>query len=282
MPLDSPPPGRVLGVDLDHTLICYDRVLPRLIESMGFASALPARGGGGRTKTEMRDAIRRLPEGEVTWQRIQARLYGQELVHAEPFPGALAALRRLGRAGWTVHVVSHKTRFPRREPRVDLRAAALDWLGSHRFFDPDGAGLNPAHVHFAGSREAKVRRVRQLGCEVFIDDLPETFAEPEFPSAACRALLFSPAGGTPPGGLEILRGWTGFDPGPEPEIRELARRFPNELGGALESAEPLGGGRNSRVLRLRLAGGERLVAKRYALRGPDRLDPQEVERRALD
>lgn len=68
-------------------------------------------------------------------------------------------------------------------------------------------------------------------------------------------------------------------PGPPADALQplLARIAP---GSDVENTISLGG-RNSLVLRLELSCGRRLVAKRYARRGPDRLDPLEIERRAL-
>jgi hypothetical protein len=42
------------------------------------------------------------------------------------------------------------------------------------------------------AKEAKVARIAALDCEVFIDDLPEIFASPDFPASA-RRILFDPA-----------------------------------------------------------------------------------------
>jgi hypothetical protein len=47
-------------------------------------------------------------------------------------------------------------------------------------------------VFFELTKEAKAARVAALGCEIFIDDLPEIFALPDFPSSA-RTVLFDPA-----------------------------------------------------------------------------------------
>ena len=47
-------------------------------------------------------------------------------------------------------------------------------------------------MFFELTKEAKAARVTALRCEVFIDDLPEIFALPDFPRTA-RPVLFDPA-----------------------------------------------------------------------------------------
>jgi hypothetical protein len=47
-------------------------------------------------------------------------------------------------------------------------------------------------VSFELTKEAKVARIAALGCEAFIDDLPEIFASPDFPIST-RRILFDPA-----------------------------------------------------------------------------------------
>jgi hypothetical protein len=47
-------------------------------------------------------------------------------------------------------------------------------------------------VNFLETRQAKVATIAQLGCEVFVDDLPEVLNAPSFPSST-KGILF----GTP-------------------------------------------------------------------------------------
>ena len=69
----------------------------------------------------------------------------------------------------------------------------MSWMRQHRMFDPDGLGVSPADVYFESTRQGKIARILQLGCTAFIDDLEETFAEPEFPSAVDK-ILYAPQG----------------------------------------------------------------------------------------
>jgi hypothetical protein len=173
-----------IGIDFDNTLIDYDRVFLEAARERGLVS----RDFAG-PKRAVRDAIRLLPDGELTWQRLQGHVYGAGIGGAVPFPGARDFLRRCAREGVATFIVSHKTRFGHYDPaRVDLRAAARGWMSEQGFFRT-GAGLPDDHVYFESDREHKLARIAALACTHFIDDLEEIFADPRFPAGVRRILL---------------------------------------------------------------------------------------------
>jgi hypothetical protein len=182
-------PEMRIGVDFDNTLIDYDRVFLAAARERGLVAADFA-----GPKRAVRDAIRQLPDGEAAWQRLQGHVYGAGIGGATLFAGADAFLRRCARAGVALFIVSHKTRYGHHDPaRVDLRAAARDWMAAQGFCAPDRAGIPPEHVFFEDDREHKLARIAALGCTHFIDDLEEVFADPCFPPGVCR-ILFAATG----------------------------------------------------------------------------------------
>jgi hypothetical protein len=170
-----------IGIDFDNTLIDYDRVFVDTAREWGLVS----RDFAG-SKKAVRDAIRLLPDGEPTWQRLQGYVYGAGIGGAVPFPGAHDFLRRCTREGVTIFIVSHKTRFGHFDPaRVDLRKAARGWLSAQGFLETVPAD----HLYFEDDREHKIARIAALQCTHFIDDLEEIFADPTFPPRVKRILL---------------------------------------------------------------------------------------------
>lgn len=179
-------PARI-GLDFDNTLADYDHLFFVLAREQGLVSeALPP------TKLAVRAAVRQLPEGELFWRRLQAAAYGDRICEAALFPGARAFMTLARQRGVTVFIVSHKTRVPK-EGRVDMHQAALAFMRSKAFFGPKGPGLITDRIFFEATRRAKVARIGGLGLDVFVDDLPEVFAEPGFPETTAR-VLFAPAG----------------------------------------------------------------------------------------
>jgi hypothetical protein len=177
-----------IAIDLDNTLICYDRVFAEAARARGVIG--PEFRGGKRA---VRELVRQLPEGERLWQQIQGEVYGKRIGSAELYEGAEDFLRRCQGEGAHLWIVSHKTQFNYFDPdRVDLRRAALGWLEAKRLFDDAYLGLSPDLVFFEPTRPEKIARLVSLRCTHVVDDLIEVFREPSFPIGA-QKLLFDPS-----------------------------------------------------------------------------------------
>lgn len=117
-------------------------------------------------------------------------MYGPRIGEAVLWDGVTGFFERCATNGVTACIVSHKTAHSNLlGGGTNFRDAATGWLTRHGFFDR--LGLDPARVFYEPTREAKVARIAALGCETFIDDLEETFAEPGFPGGVDR-ILFNP------------------------------------------------------------------------------------------
>lgn len=176
----------VIGIDFDNTLVDYDDVLKEEAFSQGWIQP-----GEERSKKEIREVIRRLPDGEILWRRLQSVVYGQRMDLARLAQGAGTFLHRCKKEGAAVFVVSHKTSYPAEGEKVNLREVAWAWMEKQNLFSPDGFGLQPERVSFHSSREQKIDRICETGCTHFIDDLEETFQEPSFP-ATVEKILYAP------------------------------------------------------------------------------------------
>jgi hypothetical protein len=177
----------IIGIDFDNTLVSYDALFHRVaLEQRLIPADLPV------NKTAVRDHLRR--EGrEPAWTEMQGVVYGTRIVEAAPFPGALDFIRAGLARGWTVHIVSHKTRTPFLGEPVDLHAAARRWLEAVGLVGGSG-GLPAENVWLELTKQEKVQRIAKLGCHAFIDDLPEFLLDPAFPRIT--RLLFDPAHAT--------------------------------------------------------------------------------------
>lgn len=176
--------ARCIGIDFDNTIVCCDPVFFNVAREMAFIPAAVA-----PRKELIRDYIKsRLTNDE--WTLLQAEVYGPRLLDAEPYPGALDFIAACLAQGSRPRIISHKGRYPAAARTYDLHDAALQWLRQHDFFYP-GAGLPEEDVTFAPTRLDKLEQIRLHGCAVFIDDLPEVFAEPTFPAAVTK-VLFDP------------------------------------------------------------------------------------------
>lgn len=176
-----------IGIDFDNTIVSYDELMYRAARARQLID-----GSTERSKRAIRDAVRRLNDGEVEWQKLQALVYGPLMRDARTTDGAGEFIRWCRDAGMDVFIISHKTEYAGYdETSTNLRTAALDWMAAHRFFDTDGLALSRSAVYFESTRLDKIARIASTRCSYFIDDLEEVFLEPSFPSNV-QKILYSP------------------------------------------------------------------------------------------
>ncbi|HUI07363.1 MAG TPA: phosphotransferase [Verrucomicrobiae bacterium] len=232
----------VIGVDFDNTIVSYDDLLRQLAQERGLIDTRSLTG-----KKSIRDRIRRLPDGEIEWQKLQALLYGSRMSEAQLIAGVPEFFRACRQRHVHAVIVSHKTeRSGYDDTHANLREAALSWMKAHGFFDPDGLGLRPEDVHFASTRAEKIEAIKRLGCTVFVDDLEETYLEPSFPPEI-EKVLFAPHGHPPLPGVHVCRSWSDIR---EHVFHETADAFSRLLGQPVPTLEWIGGGGNSRIYKL--------------------------------
>ena len=198
-----------IGIDLDNTIICYNRVFALVGRKLGL---LPRAFKGSKAAVKAH-LLARNDGDETDWMRLQGQVYGAFINHAKPFPGVARFVARAAAAGAKPAIVSHKTKHGDFDAAaIDLREAALGWLVDHQIAGVPGAALEATDVHFEESRDAKVARIGALNFTHFIDDLPELFAHCDFPSAT-RGILFAPRSSRreAPPGVRVMASWHGIE-----------------------------------------------------------------------
>jgi hypothetical protein len=101
--------------------------------------------------------------------------------------------------------VSHKTKHPFLGPQYDLHKAAREWILSN-LNDKNHPLIASEHIYFELTKELKVARISRIGCNFFIDDLPEIFENSQFPLQA-KKILFDPGNHHLNLGLIRLKNW---------------------------------------------------------------------------
>jgi hypothetical protein len=190
-----------IGLDFDNTLITYDDVFLAMARERGLTGA-DFRG----RKQAIRDTIRLLPDGELSWQQLQGQVYGKGVARATMFDGVGAFLAQCQRRKVPVVIVSHKTEFGHHDPeRINLRNAALDWMSAQGFFKD--YGIPRENVYFESTRQEKIARIAKLGCSHFVDDLEEVLTDPEFPADVNRILFSEACAGPIPAPIVVCPTW---------------------------------------------------------------------------
>jgi hypothetical protein len=172
----------LIGLDFDNTIVCYDQAIARLATEMfDLPEELP------RTKIAVRNFLRNANR-ELDWTTLQGSLYGPGMAYAEPFEQVSAAMHELKDAGYSMCIVSHRSRQPYAGPAYNLHRAAREWIEKHL---AKYGLLSNDQAFFNETFKEKLANIESLGCGFFLDDLPEVFDDPSFPKD-CKPILFDP------------------------------------------------------------------------------------------
>lgn len=173
-----------VGVDFDNTIVCYDGVFYRAaIERHLIPLDTPM------DKNSIRDHLRG-QDREDLWTELQGYVYGLCMEYAEPYTGVMDFFKKCKLRGLSVFIVSHRTRYPYIGEKYDLHRSAYEWLFKKGLIGPSGI-LSPEEVFMEVTAKDKIKRIWELGCDVFIDDLPEFLNREDFPESTKR-ILFDP------------------------------------------------------------------------------------------
>jgi hypothetical protein len=190
-----------IGLDLDNTIIYYDDAFVTAARGRGLVPA-----GFSGTKQQVRDHIRSLPEGEISWQKLQGHVYGAGIAQAAIFPGASDCIKKARAGGHQLFIVSHKTEFGHYDDsKTNLREAALFLLEAHGFFDSLGFSKND--ISFHATRREKVDTIHSLSLDWFVDDLVEVYEEENFPAHTQKILFYTSAAPAPSGDWQVCNDW---------------------------------------------------------------------------
>mgnify|MGYP000444489930 CR=1 FL=1 len=177
-----------IGIDFDNTIVKYDNLFKEVAITEGFIK----KNWNGNGKTVLRNHLRRQPDGETTWMKLQGLVYGKHMQGAEMMQGVANFFLSCNIRGHKIFIVSHKTEYGHFDPeKISLRREALKWMKTKYFFDPQYFGLDMENVFFADTREEKVNIISHLNCAWFIDDLPEVFDEKHFSDSTNKILFGS-------------------------------------------------------------------------------------------
>jgi hypothetical protein len=173
-----------IGIDFDNTIACYDGVFHAAAVERGMIPATVA-----TDRQSVRDFLRaqgRDPDFTV----LQGYVYGARMDLVTLYPGFIETLRDFLAAGHTVYLVSHKTKVAIAGPPYDLHDAAREFLTTREVIGAP-EGLQPENIFFELTMADKAARALKLGCDVFVDDLPEILQLPAI-RENMRPILFDP------------------------------------------------------------------------------------------
>ncbi len=175
-----------IGIDLDNTIVSYEKSLMRIASRLGIKN-IP---NPGLAKQEIKKILNENIGRDFRWQKIQGLLYGRLLKYADPMPGVLNFLSLCKVRGYKIFIVSHKTEFGHFDKtKTSLRESALEWIDANLIDGLSNPFLCHNNIYFASSQDEKINLIEQLDLDFFIDDLDEVLDK--ITNTHLKKLLFS-------------------------------------------------------------------------------------------
>ena len=248
---------RRIGIDLDNTIISYDQafqngaIVNELVEKDCHLN-----------KKALRDFIRKKPNGEFEWQKLQGFVYGEAISEATLFQGLYRFLWRCNERNIHVEVVSHKTEFGHFDKnKISLRDSATNFLKNHGLLE----NKNPLikKVTYKGTKTEKIEYIKENNFELFIDDLEEIIFSNEFRGQ--KGILFSQDNLSVKDSNNIAKSWEEISQSvlgdwSLSEVKSMATSLYNN---EVKSIEKLKGRGNSAIYKIYLSNSNKSALKIY-------------------
>ena len=172
-----------IGLDFDNTIVSYDNLFHKIAaEQKLIPRNFP------QSKLLIRDYLRKKNKDEL-FTLIQAEVYGKRILESSPAPNVDIAIKELINIGFDVSVISHKSLYPYKGPKYNLHKSAILWLEKNNFFEEEKVGLSIDKIYFNLTKEDKINKIDTIGCDYFIDDLPEIL---KLINKNTKKILYSP------------------------------------------------------------------------------------------
>jgi hypothetical protein len=156
-----------IGIDLDNTIISYDKAFQLAAKSKGLVAK-----DCNLNKKGIRNLIRQRENGELEWQKLQGYVYSEGLQNAKLFPGVFRFLWLCRERKFQVEVVSHKTEYGHFDQRkISIRDIATNFLATKSLI----SDVNPLlqKITYKSTKQEKIDYIKQRNFDYFVDDLEE-------------------------------------------------------------------------------------------------------------
>jgi hypothetical protein len=174
-----------IGIDIDNTIICYDKVFTSLARENGIEVDKKA------SKSDVKRCFHDRGMHDV-FTRLQGQAYGSHISLAKIFDGVLPFLKKARGSAWELFLISHKTEFPIIGERINLHDAVKRFLIAEQVISETGLDhhISLQNVFLEPTLDLKLNRIGLLRLNYFVDDLPNVLLHEKFPSSTLP-ILFS-------------------------------------------------------------------------------------------
>lgn len=188
----------IIGFDFDNTIIDYSNIFGRVaIEKKLINSSVHL------DKNSVKKHLISINK-ENEWTRLQGDVYGSRILEANLYAGIKDALIFLSNNNHKIYIVSHKTEFPYLGKKINLHKSALNFIKKNNILDHKNIKLSKDDIFFEISIKDKIKRIKSLRCDIFIDDLESILA---LLPKKIKKILFSPNYKINDSNYRVLRYW---------------------------------------------------------------------------
>lgn len=174
----------IIGLDFDNTIVSYDALFHKVsVEQNLIDKTFDV------NKIKIRDYLRSIDK-EDSWTEMQGYVYGYRMQEAQSFPFMKDFFFKTIELGHKIIIISHKTKYPFIGEKYDLHKAAKDWIKKNLIKDKVST-FSLDDCFFEPTKDDKVKKIQEMKCDFYIDDLPEILQNQFFPSS-CHKILFDP------------------------------------------------------------------------------------------
>ncbi len=154
-----------IGIDLDNTIINYNKLIFKLSQKKYNLKF--------KEKNISKDKIKKKiikNFGENEWTFFQSLIYGEHLKSAEIYDNFKDIIKKF-RNKYEFYIVSHKTKWPAIGKKINLINFAKNFLSINKVSFCSNPLINPKNIFFENTQNKKVKRIKSLKIDLFIDDL---------------------------------------------------------------------------------------------------------------
>ena len=157
-----------LGIDLDNTIICYDRLIYNIAKKKFPKLNLK------NEKISKKDIKNEIIKSYGNEQRtkLQGIIYGKKILNSNLFDGFYQTIEEL-KNDFELFIISHKTKYPALGEKVNLRDSAKRFLKKHKISFCKNELIKKKNIHFADTKNKKIDIISRNQIDIFIDDLDE-------------------------------------------------------------------------------------------------------------
>lgn len=168
-----------IGIDLDNTILDYSKSYKILAPSFVQKS----------TKISKNNLKKKIikNKGMNNWWEFQSALYTKGLKYAKINEFCKKFIKKNIECGHDVFIISHKTKKSYFDKKIFLRELAIEKLKKEKLISKKL--IKRKNIFFYEKFDDKIKKIKKLKLNIFIDDLVKVFLHQNFPKKCKKILL---------------------------------------------------------------------------------------------